>query len=529
MTDTRSPRRMDDDQQELLAELDELLPDSNCDEQLLCHSVDGAIAFGQDADIPVDDLGELEALFDTFYEEEKEVGSEGEIGNPGSGSVEDFSGDDEAVALGAGETGTAQASVDAFSFEAQEEAGPGGELQPADPLHKVVGGGVIGPDHTGVDASPDEAQKDVGSGQEVPDLPEAGVTGAPEKEAHAFPVQSPDQEAVGEISAEAASAGNDAEPLEGTAEGTTEAIAVYPVVQLLEDTGAGAVPAGGRPPESTPQEPVAAVEGTVHGDAESPQSGVEGADDTSTGELFPSVPANTITDVSAPRVSLERNLSPSPAEFGSTVGAGSAGKLALAAGALGLLIAASAGWLAWEAQVDVAAMHERLGSLQSSASAVQEGSNPDTLGNELASLSRRVDALVGSAGEGDKEELASVRAELESLTQRLGGLDARLEALTAQVGRSDTAAPAQEEKDAPVRSGSWAVNLASFADRATAHQELERIRAKGIDAEVAPAPADGRTWYRIRVPGFASAALAKRFVKAKAAPAGFGKAWVGPQ
>ena len=73
----------------------------------------------------------------------------------------------------------------------------------------------------------------------------------------------------------------------------------------------------------------------------------------------------------------------------------------------------------------------------------------------------------------------------------------------------------------------WVVNITSVSDPDSAYQEVQRLRAMGIQAESARAFSNGRVWYRIRVPGFAThdeAAAARPSLEAQL---GITDTWVG--
>lgn len=58
--------------------------------------------------------------------------------------------------------------------------------------------------------------------------------------------------------------------------------------------------------------------------------------------------------------------------------------------------------------------------------------------------------------------------------------------------------------------GPWVVNLTSLSHATAANNEVARLKELGIRAEVIKIETQGKTWYRIRVPGFASAEKAER-------------------
>ncbi len=51
---------------------------------------------------------------------------------------------------------------------------------------------------------------------------------------------------------------------------------------------------------------------------------------------------------------------------------------------------------------------------------------------------------------------------------------------------------------------SWVINITSVSDSKSALQEIARLRKMDIHAEISRAVSNGKVWYRIQVPGFAS-------------------------
>jgi len=77
--------------------------------------------------------------------------------------------------------------------------------------------------------------------------------------------------------------------------------------------------------------------------------------------------------------------------------------------------------------------------------------------------------------------------------------------------------------------GGWVVNITSVSDPQSAAEEVARLRNMGINAESVRAVSKGRTWYRIRVPGFASDTAARAQRAALEAKLGIRDTWVGPR
>lgn len=91
------------------------------------------------------------------------------------------------------------------------------------------------------------------------------------------------------------------------------------------------------------------------------------------------------------------------------------------------------------------------------------------------------------------------------------------------------AAPASAPEGVPLplpTSGSWSLNLASLDDPAAAAREVQRLQAAGYSAITQQAVVNGRTWYRVQVPGFASAELARAKAEDIHNQLGFNGAWL---
>jgi len=54
------------------------------------------------------------------------------------------------------------------------------------------------------------------------------------------------------------------------------------------------------------------------------------------------------------------------------------------------------------------------------------------------------------------------------------------------------------------QTGGWVVSLISVDTMAAAKKAQADLRAKGISTEISPGNVNGKTWYRVRVPGFAN-------------------------
>jgi len=96
--------------------------------------------------------------------------------------------------------------------------------------------------------------------------------------------------------------------------------------------------------------------------------------------------------------------------------------------------------------------------------------------------------------------------------------------LPAPISRVDIA-PVQEINRSA--GSGWVLNITSVSDQESAYQEVNRLRSMGISAESARAVSNGRTWYRIRIPGFASHDEAVRARPGLESRLGIRDTWVG--
>lgn len=70
-----------------------------------------------------------------------------------------------------------------------------------------------------------------------------------------------------------------------------------------------------------------------------------------------------------------------------------------------------------------------------------------------------------------------------------------------------TAAPKQTASLRPT--SEWALNIASYADPASAERQVQLLRDAGYPVVVQPATVNGKSWWRVQVPGYASQQDAK--------------------
>jgi cell division septation protein DedD len=85
---------------------------------------------------------------------------------------------------------------------------------------------------------------------------------------------------------------------------------------------------------------------------------------------------------------------------------------------------------------------------------------------------------------------------------------------------------AEPKSAAAERNGLWVVNLASFADRQDAAGFSERAQSKEVDVEQNHVTVKGKSYWRVRVTGFRSAAEAKGYAASVEAKLGLKETWI---
>ena len=104
------------------------------------------------------------------------------------------------------------------------------------------------------------------------------------------------------------------------------------------------------------------------------------------------------------------------------------------------------------------------------------------------------------------------------------------DAARSAVGEAVRPAPAAPVvKAAPtvaVPNGSWAINIASYADAEPADKQAKELQAAGYKATVQPAQINGRQWYRVQVRGFNSSEAAQAQMQALKTKSGYANVWV---
>ena len=131
-------------------------------------------------------------------------------------------------------------------------------------------------------------------------------------------------------------------------------------------------------------------------------------------------------------------------------------------------------------------------------------------------LAQTADRL--SRVESSNRELA---VQVQTLNEKNNALEQKLNALTpstdrTQAGKKKAAAkshpaiqpstPLESTTKAPAKpkAEGYVINLTSVSSAESANQEIARLKQLGVSAEAVRTEARGKTWYRIRVPGFST-------------------------
>jgi len=185
--------------------------------------------------------------------------------------------------------------------------------------------------------------------------------------------------------------------------------------------------------------------------------------------------------------------------------------MATAFGLLGILGASGALWVN-------STLSDRIDQLETQPSSSQEAVTVPNQSGEIALLNRRMDTLE-----------TTVSSLMKDISKQAPAVAARTDSSDLPVIPAAPVKPVIADVKIPSGNdqGIWVVNLVSLNNAAAAVHELERMKRLGIPAENVKAEIRGKTWYRIRVPGFASAKEANRQRKLLATKLGIQDTWIG--
>ncbi len=86
--------------------------------------------------------------------------------------------------------------------------------------------------------------------------------------------------------------------------------------------------------------------------------------------------------------------------------------------------------------------------------------------------------------------------------------------------------PTAQHAAPPRADGPWIINLLSSPDRSYVERMADRVRTQDVKVVISEADVGGRHYWRLRIPGFASAADAREHAKPVTEMLGIGDAWI---
>jgi|GEM_PF-3008136 len=185
--------------------------------------------------------------------------------------------------------------------------------------------------------------------------------------------------------------------------------------------------------------------------------------------------------------------------------------LATALGLMAMIAAAGALWMNFGLSDRVTRLDARLSQIQISANNQRRA---------IASINRRLDVLTDTlSAQTAMPPPATVKKSPPTVKSPASPPASKPEV------KGPTVIPLSSASDSG--SGAWVVNLTSLSSAAAARREVARLGRLGIHAESVRAKAQGKIWYRIRVPGFASASEAKAQSKALENRLDIQDTWIG--
>jgi len=176
--------------------------------------------------------------------------------------------------------------------------------------------------------------------------------------------------------------------------------------------------------------------------------------------------------------------------------------MATAFGLLGIVAASGALWMNFT-------LSDRISQLEMQLPGNQETTTVSGQHKEIALLNRRMN------------DLAATVASLTATDLNLPPAVASQDNLPESPRIADINTPSGNHQ------GIWVLNLISLNNAVAADHELKRLQQLGIHAENVKAEVQGKTWYRIRIPGFASVEEATRQRKILANRLGIHDTWIG--
>ncbi|MBU2570126.1 MAG: SPOR domain-containing protein [Gammaproteobacteria bacterium] len=207
---------------------------------------------------------------------------------------------------------------------------------------------------------------------------------------------------------------------------------------------------------------------------------------------------------------------------------------ALALAIIALLIAAGFAFISNNRNTDLRAEISRLSAQQAQVGRLDSRHGYDELAAKIESLSRHVSELAsGKTTALDTAEQKPISADKSNdlLEQQKNLLD-RLNRLENKVQQLSIERAAEPKRAAQPRSHAaeaqdYSINIGAFQKAATAEKKAGRLRKEGITVDINEVVVDGKTWYRLTIPGFSSMQEAQRFSETLKKQFGIKSVWIG--
>ncbi len=207
---------------------------------------------------------------------------------------------------------------------------------------------------------------------------------------------------------------------------------------------------------------------------------------------------------------------------------------ALGLAVIALLIAAGSAFISNNRNTDLRAEVSRLSAQQPQARHLDSQHHYDVLAAKIESLSQHVSELAAGKTmpvDAAEQQLISADKPNDLLEQQKNLLD-RLDRLENKVQQLSIEWAAEPKREAQPRSHSpkaqdYSINIGAFQKTATAEKKAERLRKEGITVDINEVLVDGKTWYRLSIPGFTSFRDAQNFSETLKKQFGIKSVWIG--
>ncbi len=204
--------------------------------------------------------------------------------------------------------------------------------------------------------------------------------------------------------------------------------------------------------------------------------------------------------------------------------------------ALSLLFGVIGMFTALSASGKITALQQSVDALQTKMATMQVSGDPRVgqlqaeqagLTSRLDEMSAKIDGLASAPAKGGDAQVVELRKRLDALEHKPAQAAKTATApATANHPTKTASAKPSAAKSPAHNSGDWTVILVSFTSSAQAESERTRLQKVGIHAEVLKSQVDGKPWYRVRVPGYATQEAAKAAIDGLERKSGINGAWI---